>query len=250
VLLKQLTYLKKCPKKAFENIKKEINIISQIKSNFTVTYYGYYIEDNSINIVMELIDGDNLTKSLEKIGNNWKIKIEIALKIVTGLCDLHNNNPIILHLDLKPDNILVSHDLKFIKITDFGLSKSYSCMSRLGVTAEGNGTFLYMAPEQILKTDTKKKGEKINSKADVYSFGCVLYEICVNNNPWYWLNDIVEIIREIKNSDIHINYVHDDDIIPREFGGIIDNCRLKDPKSRASSKDICVELRNLLDRFQ
>ena len=90
-------------------------------------------------------------------------------KISLGLKEIHKKN--LIHRDLKPDNIFLTSDIK-IKIGDFGIAKQLNNGNEFTKTIVG--TPLYMAPEIL-------KGEQYNNKVDIWSLGCIIYELCTSN---------------------------------------------------------------------
>lgn len=112
------------------------------------------------------------------LNNNHQDRIITLLhKICLTLAYIHGEG--IIHRDLKPDNIFIQSGDKPVLI-DFGLIlKGYANISRdkLHVERGGFGTLSYVAPEQI-------RGELVDARADLYSFGCILYELLTGNPPF------------------------------------------------------------------
>jgi serine/threonine protein kinase len=99
---------------------------------------------------------------------------DVMLQICEALGYIHGHG--LIHRDLKPSNIMVDED-RVVRLMDFGLAKFIS--DDAAVTADGRlvGTFRYMSPEQIL-------GEKLDSRADLYSLGVILYELLSGRAPF------------------------------------------------------------------
>lgn len=116
-------------------------------------------------ITMEYIDGENLARSLRRLGRPPEAKArDLALQICLGLAAAHEQG--VLHRDLKPANLMVdSHGRA--KITDFGIAVLAEHLPKTGKRA---GTPAYMAPEQLT-------GEGVSVRSDLYSLGLVLYEL-------------------------------------------------------------------------
>ena len=116
-------------------------------------------------IVMELVEGETMAARLKSGPLPVKTAMLYASQILAALAEAHGKG--IVHRDLKPGNIMIS---KFgIKVLDFGLAKLGQDET---VTAKGMvmGTPAYMAPEQ-------REGKPADARTDIYSFGCVLYEM-------------------------------------------------------------------------
>ena len=109
-----------------------------------------------------------------------KIIIDIIKQICLGLQAIHNGN--IIHRDLKPENIFIDEQNFNIKIGDFGISK------KAPNTLTQIGTNFYIAPEIM-------QGKKYNNKVDIYSLGCIIYELFTfrQYNADKLSNDIQEI---------------------------------------------------------
>jgi eukaryotic-like serine/threonine-protein kinase len=138
-------------------------------------------------IAMELLEGITLSRLLSDEG---ALPVARAVHIATQMCrslrEAHAAG--VVHRDLKPGNImLVEHDTDdvegdFVKVLDFGLAKSRQ--GALGAEQPGitrAGTFMgsprYVAPEQI-------NGKLVDARADIYSFGCVLYRMLTGTVPF------------------------------------------------------------------
>jgi serine/threonine protein kinase len=141
-----------------------------------------------------------------------------------------------VHRDIKPGNIMVSHD-KIIKITDFGLVKTFD-HSKEDIFV-GAGTPPYMSPEQF-------EGKKdIDIRSDIYAFGCVLYEMLTGNPPFvcktmenYFYNHLKVI------PDPVVNRIPE---VPEKLNHLIMKCLEKEPERRY--KDFSVLKNELLDMY-
>lgn len=116
-------------------------------------------------LVMELIEGETLADRLKSGPLPLKIALPYASQILAALAEAHEKG--ITHRDLKPGNIMIAKS--GIKVLDFGLAKSQQD-DTLTVSHMVMGTPAYMAPEQ-------KESKPADARSDIYSFGCVLYEI-------------------------------------------------------------------------
>jgi len=225
--IKEIPITESMTSSEFERIVVEMDILSKVRSQFIVYFYGAYFDDK-VNIVTELMETD-LSKKINDIKeDDWDLNKMISRKIIYGIRDLHRKK--IIHSDLKPSNILISNDFSEVKIADFGLSVvcSYSCSK----TFQQNlgGTCHYMAPEQ------SEEG-KLCFNSDIYSFGCILYELCLNEKPWRQLN-FKQILRKFFNREtprVEKN-------IPDFFKNLIEKCLEYYPENRPSAKDLSNEL--------
>jgi serine/threonine protein kinase len=138
-------------------------------------------------LVLELVEGETLADRLRR----GPIPADEALRIAKNICEAleaaHEKG--IIHRDLKPGNVKVTPDGN-VKVLDFGLAKAMEreqaptafsnspTMLSMAATNVGLilGTAAYMSPEQA-------RGERIDSRSDVFSFGCVLYEMLTGPSP-------------------------------------------------------------------
>jgi len=127
-------------------------------------------------IVMEYQDGRTLDVLLRDGG---RLRPGTALEITDGILDAldysHRNG--IVHRDIKPSNVMVTQTGD-VKVMDFGIARSMSgSQSTLTQTAEVVGTAQYMSPEQA-------RGERVDARSDLYSLGCLLYELLTGRPPF------------------------------------------------------------------
>lgn len=139
---------------------------------------GGYLVSSSGNprafIAMEFVQGGTLRQMLRTWRRLPQLEaIRIAIEIGRGLQQLHENTPKILHRDIKPENVLFdTMQNGNIRLADFGLAIAVPAVSS-GVAA---GTLEYMAPEIF-------DGRRPSISSDIYSYGCVIYEMLCGNRP-------------------------------------------------------------------
>ncbi|MDF2878998.1 MAG: hypothetical protein K0S30_2094 [Clostridia bacterium] len=125
-------------------------------------------------IVMEYIEGKTLKELIAEEGPfESKMVLDFGMQIVSALRHAHRKK--IVHRDIKPQNILVTHD-NVLKVTDFGIAKAVDSST---VVATGNaiGSVHYFSPEQA-------KGKYVNETSDLYSCGIVLFELATKKLPF------------------------------------------------------------------
>ena len=151
-------------------------------------------------IVAELLDGEPLRAKLGRPIAHRKA-LDYAAQIARGLAAAHERG--IVHRDLKPENVLVTADGR-AKIVDFGLAKlalpeepetAPDLVTRPAGTDPGVvlGTVGYMAPEQV-------RGQKVDHRADIFSFGCILYEMLAGRKA-FWKASGIETLNAILAED-------------------------------------------------
>ncbi|MEU6603952.1 protein kinase [Streptomyces shenzhenensis] len=127
-------------------------------------------------LVMELVEGDSLASVLSTAGTLPPERVaRIAAEAAAGLAAAHEQG--IVHRDIKPGNLLLAADGS-LKIGDFGIAR-FMDDPAAGLTATGQivGTSLYLAPERAL-------GRPAGPPSDVYSLGCVLYQLLIGRPPF------------------------------------------------------------------
>ena len=193
-----------------QQIVSEVNILRELKHPNIVRYYDRIIDkkQSKIYIIMEYCEGGDLNqlikrckKSNEYIAEDiiWKIFTQVLLAV--NIIHTHKEGKI-LHRDIKPSNIFLDKDNN-IKLGDFGLSRELSLETKFAYSHVG--TPYYMSPEQIDET-------KYNEKSDIWSLGCLLYELCMLKPPFQAKNQIM-LAMKIKSGKVEkINRRYSDEL--------------------------------------
>jgi len=169
-------------------------------------------------IVMEYVEG----RSLRELISRREIKPEKVLDIAVQTCDalIEAHARGIIHRDIKPENILLT-DRGRVKLVDFGLAKTVArTPGRGGATAAESltesgtvmGTLSYMSPEQL-------RGERLDERTDIFSFGIVLYEIVTGDLPFMGSNSFEVAASILKDPAFEIGTVPAG--LPRAIKGIV-----------------------------
>jgi tRNA A-37 threonylcarbamoyl transferase component Bud32 len=130
--------------------------------------------DGSPFIAMELLKGMDLQKAVRTPPPlTLERKVNIIVQVLAGLAHAHQAG--IVHRDIKPANIFINQD-GTVKIMDFGVAR----LTTASMTGTGNivGTADYMSPEQV-------KGAKVDGRSDLFSVGCMLYELLAGRRPFH-----------------------------------------------------------------
>ncbi|HEX2832222.1 MAG TPA: sigma 54-interacting transcriptional regulator [Thermoanaerobaculia bacterium] len=199
----------------FLRFKTEFTTLASLEHPSVIKVFDFgVLNDRYPFFTMEFFAGKRITEFFD--GQNWDQLYDVILQIAAGLHHIHHLG--IVHLDLKPSNILVSDDGK-AKIMDFGLAIE----SRQVFDRKIRGTLQYMAPE-VLRQD------RIDSRADLYGLGMTLYETVTGALPGYGRAPI-EVIRMHLDEEIRppssIN-----PRVPEPLERIIMKLLEKDPRHR------------------
>jgi Tol biopolymer transport system component len=169
---------------------REARTLAALNHPHIAQVYGLESSGRSRAIVMELVDGEDLTERIARGAVPLDEALAIARQIADALETAHDAG--IVHRDLKPANIKVTRDGR-VKVLDFGLAKalgavdtaatadaaSLPTLTSPAVTQAGIilGTAAYMAPEQA-------RGRAVDRRADLWALGCVLYEMLTATRPF------------------------------------------------------------------
>lgn len=163
-----------------ERFRREARVAAALQHRGVTVVHDFGEHEGVLYLVMELLDGRNLSQLLE---DNKQVPlpvddvVDIAEQVADALGYTHQQG--IVHRDLKPANIMRLAD-GTVKICDFGIARlghDISVTSRLTGAGIAMGTPHYMSPEQI-------SGGQVDHRSDLYSLGCVLYEIATGAPPF------------------------------------------------------------------
>eukprot|EP01017_Pseudomicrothorax_dubius_P003941 TRINITY_DN10688_c0_g1_i3.p1 TRINITY_DN10688_c0_g1~~TRINITY_DN10688_c0_g1_i3.p1 ORF type:complete len:222 (-),score=33.53 TRINITY_DN10688_c0_g1_i3:100-765(-) len=163
-----------------------------------VSFIGVSSKDGFPCLVTEFCEGGDLFGLLQKkrhIDIPWQTRVAFALDIASGMLYLHSLHPPVLHRDLKSPNILLDQEYSNsksrtrLKIVDFGLSRLVNPLETEKLSG-GIGTCRWMAPEMVEALPYTKK-------ADVYSYGIILWEIIMRDVPYRHLNSRFAILQYV-----------------------------------------------------
>jgi len=202
-------------------------------------------------IAMEFVDGATLGAKIHDEKQDLRVLLVYLAQVAEGLAKAHGAG--IVHRDLKPDNIMISRD-GYAKVLDFGLAKlrgagpagenTVDATTAAGApTREGTvlGTVAYMSPEQV-------QGKVVDSRTDIFSFGCILYEAATGERPFPGDSDIDVMHKILHEKPAAVNQLNPS--VPAELVRIIRRCLAKDPDQRFQSmKDLAIELHDLAEEF-
>lgn len=191
-------------------------------------------DDGRIFISMGWYEGETLKERIERGLPDIGEAMDIAIQVSEGLEDAHEKG--IVHRDIKPSNIMVTVKGQ-AKIMDFGLAK-LAGQTRITRTGTTMGTVAYMSPEQA-------RGEDIDHRTDIWSWGVVLYEMLTGERPFKGEYDQAVVYSILNEEHRPVSEIKRG--IPTEVEAIVDRCLKKDPSERyQSSGELATDLRGVI----
>uniref|UniRef100_W5MWI5 non-specific serine/threonine protein kinase n=1 Tax=Lepisosteus oculatus TaxID=7918 RepID=W5MWI5_LEPOC len=168
--------LRKMPTKEKEASRKEVTLLSRMKHPNVVTFLTSFEERMKLYIVMEYCNGGDLMRRINmqrgKLFAEEQI-LEWFVQICLGLKHIHDRK--VLHRDIKAQNIFLANNGMKVKLGDFGIARMLNNTMELARTCVG--TPYYLSPEIC-------ENRPYNNKTDIWSLGCVLYELCTLKHPF------------------------------------------------------------------
>ncbi|CAN8062132.1 unnamed protein product [Agarophyton chilense] len=217
--------------------RKEAELNCKLRHPNIVLFMGIAMEPSKICIVTELMSRGNVRDLLvSKVKGklrrlDWSLRQQWALDTAQGMAYLHSLRPPMIHRDLKTTNLLVDKGMN-VKICDFGLSRFMSDKLMTAV-----GTVHFAAPEVL-------NHEKYTEKADLFSFGTVMWELYTRKCIFRGLPQI-----EVYSQVVSGNMPDVDENCDARYRALMKECWATDPTKRPSFREVIDRLSVLVDEL-
>lgn len=233
-------------REAVVRFKQEISAAQNLSHPHLVSVYDCGLStEGSPYFVMDYVEGKSLADIIKNEKNlGLQRCLDLLLQVSDALAHAHEHN--IVHRDLKPSNILISltdEGTEFVKVVDFGIAKILPPPGKdtvsLTKTAEIFGSPAYMSPEQC-------KGERIDKRSDIYSFGCVMFECLIGQPPFARENPVKTILAHIYDQPPSVRSKLIGYSAPDSVAAVVNHCLNKEPDDRYESVQELIRDLNLL----
>nr|KJB58021.1 hypothetical protein B456_009G190600 [Gossypium raimondii] len=220
-----------------ENLRREftqeVNIMRKIQHKNVVQFFGACATPPNLCIVTEFMSGGSIYDLLHKQKSGFKLPLllKLAIDVSEGMSYLHQNG--IMHRDLKAANLLMDEN-GVVKIADFGVAR---VQAQPGVMTAETGTYRWMAPEVI-------EHKPYDHKADVFSFGVVLWEMLTGKLPYENLTPLQAAVGVVQKGLRPVIPQH----TRPKFVELLERCWQQDPSLRPEFSEITNLLEDLASR--
>jgi len=220
---------------------REIRTVARLSHPNILKIHDFGSADGVTYAVMELLKGRDLRASMRRGPLPLDRALHIGISVAEGLGAAHHQG--VLHRDIKPENIFVTSEGK-VKILDFGLARdvsrtqpdTHTLTAETTLTAPGTvvGTTDYMSPEQV-------RGQKLDARSDIFSLGCVLYEMFSGSHPFHRETRADTMSAVLNHDPTPISDTRSD--LPPAIDVVIRRCLNKSPDERFdSARDVAFAL--------
>lgn len=171
--------------KGLDEFRNEFKVAYKLRHPNLLNINHFDVYDDCPYLVMPYCAKGSVSHHIGKMPESeiWKFVLDVS----GGLAFLHNQQPPIVHQDIKPDNILITSDDRYV-ITDFGISRSFRTkMSRTNNNISSSGTIAYMGPERFSEKPL------VVLASDIWAFGMTLYELMTGDVLWEGMGGCVQL---------------------------------------------------------
>jgi serine/threonine protein kinase len=191
-------------------------------------------------IVMEYVDGRTLRDLLR---DDRRLLPERALEITDGVLRAleYSHRSGIVHRDIKPGNVMLTRNGQ-VKVMDFGIARAISDEVTTAQMAQVIGTAQYLSPEQA-------RGERVDARSDLYSIGCLLYELLTGRPPFLGDSPVAIAYQHVRENPTPPSQLGLD--VPPETDAVVLRAMAKDPGERyQSAGQMRTDIQHLISRMQ
>jgi serine/threonine-protein kinase len=217
---------------AVERFRREAQAAAGLNHPNVVSVFDTGSDDGIHYIVMEQVEGRTLADVILKQGALQPSRAsDIAVGVCRALSSAHENG--MVHRDVKPGNVLLTAD-GGVKVADFGIARVAS-VDTLTATGSVLGTASYLSPEQA-------RGGSIDARSDIYSLGCVLYEMLTGKPPFDGDTPLSIAYKHVEEEPVPPSSLNP--AVPPELEAVVTKAMAKDPDDRyGSAAEMAGDLR-------
>ena len=218
-----------------ERFRREATAAANLNHPNIVGVYDWGEADGTYFIVMEYVDGRTLSEILRAEGPLHPDRVaDVGADVAAALGFAHRNG--VVHRDVKPGNVLVTAAGQ-VKVADFGIARAITANADENLTQVGTvmGTATYFSPEQA-------RGDAVDPRSDIYSLGCVLYELLVAARRSAATRPVAIAYKHVQESPVPPRQLNPE--LPAAIEAIVLKCLAKNPANRyPSAEDLRADLR-------
>jgi eukaryotic-like serine/threonine-protein kinase len=205
--------------------RREAQAAARLNQSNIVGVYDTGADGDRQYIVMEFVEGRTLAEFLAGGRHLTPMQsVELTQKIAAALASAHAQG--IVHRDIKPGNVMVTRD-GLVKVMDFGIARMQTDITA-PQTSSVIGTPTYLSPEQA-------QGQPVDARSDIYSLGCVLYELLAGRPPFTGDTPVAIAYKQVNETPVPPS-AHNTDVPPR-LDAVVMKCLAKNPANRYQSAE-------------